>query len=104
MEAWGTASAKALRLPRETCHVQGTARRSVRLEMSERGGEEQTRITQGYTCLQRALALIPRAVRSHWRKRMPCQCFKRPTQATLWRDFRGSERQAESSEEAMAIT
>lgn len=49
MEAWGTARAKALRLPRETCHVQGTARRSVRLEMSEQGGEEQARITQGYT-------------------------------------------------------
>lgn len=31
-------------------------------------------------------------------------CFKRPTQAALWRDFQGSERQAESREEAGSVT
>lgn len=35
MEAGGAANAKALRFPRETCHMQGTARRSGWLQMSE---------------------------------------------------------------------
>lgn len=35
MEAGGATRAKALRFPRETCHMQGTARRSGRLEVSE---------------------------------------------------------------------
>lgn len=75
MEAGGTGSAKALRLPRETCHVQGTARKSVRLEMVEQGGEKQARITQGYICLQRAFALLLHAMRSPWRNGMPCSVF-----------------------------
>lgn len=47
----------------------------MRLEAGEQGGEKQARITQGYICLQRAFALLLRAMRSPWRNGMPCSVF-----------------------------
>lgn len=96
MEARGAASAKTLRFPTEICHMQGTARRSVWLEMSEQGGGGKripARIMQGLSCLQ-------------WGFGSYSECHRElPTLVAVWTtDFRGSERQGGEQLGGVAVT
>lgn len=59
--------------PQKTCHMQGTARRSVRLQMSEQEGRnrQRSRRVQGPTCLQQGFGSYSKCHGNHRRNGMP---------------------------------